>query len=356
MENQLESDSLPKTSLPGFKIYTSKGKRYCYHRKSGKPIDLIKYPFGSPKFHAKVASFDVPKSTKGTPFTLGQLIDQYKASTIEGFGELSTETQKQYNRTFLYLKPLWDDALVSIDPATIMLIRDTVAEERGRHAARICRAVLSVLFAWGIPRGFTKENPCRDIKNIKNKKGHRPNPPWPHETVVIVFHHARHMLPVLAVMYDTGLDLCDAVKLPNKLNENGSFKGYRQKTGKPYHVTLSSFTVDLLKKKDHSAITLCASSEGTPWKESGFKTMWGRLKTKLVEKGLIDRSITLKGLRHTFGRDMRELAGASKQDVSDGLANTIGGHYSAGADMSGQLDPLYKIMHEKRGRSGTQDV
>ncbi len=78
------------------------------------------------------------------------------------------------------------------------------------------KAVLSVLFGWGIERGYVTSNPAKGVKNIRRRKGTPDaNRPWMDiERHVVLDHAQAHMLPALALMAFTGLGPGDALRLP----------------------------------------------------------------------------------------------------------------------------------------------
>lgn len=68
----------------------------------------------------------------------------------------------------------------------------------------------------------------------------------------------------------------------------------------------------------HDAVTVLASSRGTPWTYNGFSIVWNRWRAEQVEKGLLPSDITLKGLRHKVGTILRE-GDADLRQIADYL-------------------------------------
>jgi hypothetical protein len=55
--------------------------------------------------------------------------------------------------------------------ASVVRIRDKAASSRNRRLANYVKALLSVIFGWGLERGFLANNPASGIKDIRRPKG-----------------------------------------------------------------------------------------------------------------------------------------------------------------------------------------
>ncbi len=109
---------------------------------------------------------------------------------------------------------------------------------------------------------------------------------------------------------------------------------------------------ELERMPKHDAITVLASSKGTPWMYDGFQSSFQRLKRKLETKGAIKPGLTPKGLRHTMATWLRE-AGRSERDISDLLAQkspAMGLHYSKDADLARKNRATIDIWEEENKR------
>lgn len=145
--------------IKGFQIFADRhGKMRCYHRKAKIPIDLAKAPLGSPEFFAECARIAELSKVASTakPGTLGMLIADYRASST--FQDLAPRTRSDYQRVFDYLRPIADAGLTKFDRPLVVRIRDKAAE-RGRRFANYVKAVLSIIFGWGIERGYLAAKP-----------------------------------------------------------------------------------------------------------------------------------------------------------------------------------------------------
>src|ERR1035437_6424445 len=202
--------------VKGFKIFIDRhGKWRCYPRKGGAPIDLTKAPLGSAAFFAECARItEISKITApAKPGTLGMLFTQYKAH--RSFTDLAPHTQRDYARAIEYLRPIGDTPLSRFNPPLLVGIRDKAAE-RGRRFGNYVKAVLSVVFGWGVERGMLASNPAKGVKNVRRARGTPDaNRPWTDAERHHGLDHApAHMQPALALMMYTGLGPGDVLKLP----------------------------------------------------------------------------------------------------------------------------------------------
>ena len=99
----------------------------------------------------------------------------------------------------------------------------------------------------------------------------------------------------------------------------------------------------------HDAVTITATTHGTPWTVSGFNSTFIKAIAKLVREGKVGTGLTFHGLRHTCGTLLIE-AGVSLDTVRRWLGQktlAMAIYYSETADTSKQmrtamnkLDPL----------------
>lgn len=348
--------------VKGFQIFQDRHKTWrCYHRKSGTPIDLKKCPLGSLEFFAECdrikslgAATDQAKAG-----TLGLLISKYRAH--RAFMELAERTRADYQWCFDYLHPIRDTALIKFSPPLVVKIRDKAAEKHGVRRGNYIKAVLSLLFAWGVERGHMKNNPAFRIKNVKKPKGSaEANRPWSDlEREVVMKALPIHMKLPVALMMCCGLDPQDAVKLPKTAIKDGSIDVRRGKTGVPLWLKLPKLAIDAAKAQpEHDALTLCANSFGKPWTVSGFRASWRPVKTKLEEEKKIQPGLTLKGLRHTVATILAEM-GMDERTIADYLGQKtieMARHYSRRADKSRKIKGVVKSFNAEVNRRRTKAV
>jgi integrase len=345
--------------VKGFKIFTDRhGHPRCYHRRTKTAVDLIKTPLGSAEFFAACARIAASKQHTMSPKagTLGMLVSEYKQH--RAFTDLATHTRRDYERVFEYLRPIGDTPLLKFTPPLIARIRDE-AGKRGRRTGNYVKAVLRLVFEWGIERGLVKTNPAAGVKNIRKPRGTPDaNRPW----TDVERHHVlddapAHMRPALALMMYSGLGPGDVLKLPRTFYRDGAIATRRSKTGEPvYWPAPAPLRVVLEQAPAHDAITLCANSAGKPWTESGFRASWRTYRAKLRKAESIGPGLTLYGLRHTVAVILRE-AGFDERTIADALGQRtieMARHYAKGADLTEKMRGVAKGFEREVNRRRTK--
>jgi integrase len=326
--------------VKGFKIFNDRhGRERCYHRKTGKRIDLTMAPKGSPEFFAECARIAALATiTTPKPGTLGLLIEAYRGHA--SFLDLAPRTRSDYQSVFGYLQPISDTPLVKFDKPLIVRIRDK-ATTKGRRQANYVKTVLSLLFAWGCERGYLATNPAVGIKSIRRKKGlPDANRPWADEERDAAMTCPAHMKPAIGLMMFTGLGPKDALTLPRNFRKGNDIATSRSKTGEPvFWQCPAELTAILAEAPAHDAITLCANSRGKPWTVSGFNSSWQKFRRKLEREGRIGPGLTLYGLRHTVAVILREM-GYDERTIADALGQAdpkMALHYAKLADLKPKM-------------------
>lgn len=340
--------------VKGVKRYRDRhGQWRCYHRKSGK---ALKAEFGSAEFFLELKSIEEgQKARDPAPGTLGLVIKAYRESPA--FKDKAPATRAGYLRYIDVAKSMHGMALVDIDGPFLAQVRDKIAGKRGRRTANYALAMLSILFEFAKERGWAKDNPAKGVKRVKRERGRpRANRPWSLEERQVVLDAAPWQLKVpIALAMFTGLRKADVIGLTRAVLKGGSIE--TSKNGEevflPVHPDLG-LILDMAPK--HSAVTIAATSEGTPWTESGFNSSFYKLIGRLEEDGRVGLGLTFHGLRHTVGTLLAE-AGAGLDDIRRVLGQktlVMAQHYSDRANkqkatrgMVHRLDPLGR-KNEKR--------
>ena len=334
---------MTRVRVKGFQIFTDRhGKIRCYHRTTRTPVDLGIAPLGSAEFFAECARIAELTKVVGPPKpgTLGLLIEEYRSS--QTFADLAVRTRADYQRCLDHLKPISDMPLVRFDRSLVVRIRDKVAANRGRRFANYVKAVLSILFSWGVERDYVKANPAEKVKNVRRAKdAPEANRAWSDEECHSVLDALPdHMRPAIALMMYTGLGPKDALRLPRSFFKQGEIATRRSKTGEPvFWPAPTELTAILNKSRPHSAVTLCANSYGRPWTESGFRASWATVRKKLEKEGRVGPGLTLYGLRHTVAVILRE-CGFDERTIADALGQKtieMARHYAKGADLKRKM-------------------
>jgi integrase len=324
------------------------GKWRCYHRKTGRPI---KAEFGTPEFFLEVQAIEAGlKAKDSTPGTLGALMKVYKASPA--FDNLASATRAGYQRYFDVAESLHGLRLTEFDAPFLAQVRDTIGQARGRRTANYVLSVISILFTFGIERGFVKAkvNPAKDVKRLRrDKRRPKANRPWSLEERRTVLQEAPWQIKVpLALAMFTGVRKADALSMTKAALRNGKID--TSKTFEEVFVHVHPRLQAILDAAPrHDAVTIAATSRGRPWTESGFNSVWDRFKDGLEKAGKIGPGLTIHGLRHTVGTLLAE-AGTDLDDIRRVLGQktlTMAQHYSERAKKEAatrgavhRLDPL----------------
>jgi len=351
---------MSRVRVKGFHIFTDRhGKRRCYHRATRVAVDLDANPIGSVGFIAEcsriAALAEAGQDPK--PGTLGLLIRRYRAHSA--FGDLAPRTRADYQRIFDYLAPIADTPLRRFDPPLVVRIRDKAADAKGRRFGTYTKTVLSLLFAWGVERGFLAANPANKIKAVKKPRdAPEANRPWrDHERDAVLAALPSHMRPAVALMMFAGLDPQDALSLPRSAIASGSIDARRGKTGQPVWLPIpSQLRSELDAAPPHDAITVCANSAGRPWTVSGFRASWRKVKLKLEADGAVGAGLTLKGLRHTVATILAE-SGFDDRTIADMLGQKtveMAQHYSRRADRSRKMAAVIETFSAEVNRRRTE--
>jgi integrase len=352
---------MTRVSVKGFQIFTDRhGKLRCYHRATRVAVNLEAAPLGTAEFFAEcsriIASIKAPGTPK--PGTLGMLIALYRGH--EAFTDLASRTRQDYQRIFDYLKPIDSTALVRFNRPFVVRIRDKAAEH-GRRFGNYVKAVLSIIFAWGMERDYLKSNPAEGVKNIPRRRDMpEANRPWSDEERHAVLDEAPvYMKPAIALMMFTGLGPKDALRLPRSFYRDGEIATRRSKTAEPvYWPAPAELRTVLASTPTHDAITLCANSNGKPWTESGFRASWRPIRLRLEKTGAIGAGLTMYGLRHTVAVILRE-SGFDERTIADALGQKtieMARHYAKGADLKPKMRNVVASFDAELNRRRTKAV
>ena len=348
--------------VKGFQIFADRrGRMRCYHRKSRIAVDLEKAPLGSAEFFSECSRIGELTKASGPPRpgTLRLLVTEYRGSPA--FLDLAQRTRADYQRCLDYLAPISDTALLKFDRGLVVRIRDKATARHGRRFGNYVKAVMSIVFAWGAERGYVASNPAEKVRNIRRQKGSpEANRPWADEEREAVLKGApAHMLSAIGLMMFTGLGPKDALRLPRTFYKAGEIATRRSKTGEPVFWPAPRALRDILEAgPKHSAVTLCANSNGRPWTDDGFRASWRKIRIDLEQQGLVGPSLTLYGLRHTVAVILRE-SGADERTIADALGQKtieMARHYARGADLRRKMRGVVASFDREVNRRRTKAV
>ena len=339
--------------VKGFKIFIDRhGKARCYHRATGHKVDLTKAPLGSAAFFAeceRIAAFaEKTAATPAKPGTLGALIVETRKS--DWWRDLGDRTRADYQWCADYLQPIASTPITRLSAPLIARILEKAAQSKGWRRANYIRSFLMGVFKVCVPLGYVAENYAEKVPQKRRPKdAPRANRPWRRDEVAAMLEHARpHIAAAVVLMANTGLDPCDAVRLRRDEVSGGVIRGLRSKTGQPVAVPITGDLQQALDRAPpHDAITVLATSNGTPWTVAGLRASFRQDRLCLEGEGLVDPGLTLKGLRHTVATFLRE-AGVSPRDIADLLGQrteSMALHYSDRSDLTEKNRATISVLH-----------
>lgn len=348
-------------TVPGVKLYSSRGKQYAYHRATGK---RIRAPVGSAAFLAEVERLNAG-IVKAAPRkgTMGALIEAYRASPE--FTELAPRSRRDYQAVFDYLQPLEGDLLSQINSATVIDIRDAAFAAHKRRFANYVLAVLRLLFKWGEARDRMATNPAAAVPKVRRPRSTPiPNRPWTDDECDIVLAAAKGGIKIaIALGMFAGMREGDALSVTRAIYDGIWLRWRQGKTGGEVEIPATPELKKLLDaeiaRRSQSTVTalnLVVGERGAPYTGDGFRAMFFRLVRRLAADGQVKPGLTFHGLRHTAGRVLSE-GGAEPRMIAVLLGHktlAMAAHYSEGASRRklavGAVTKL--TTHANRKRTG----
>lgn len=281
------------------------GKLRCYHRPTGTAIEA---EFGTAAFFAELGRLNrsIIKRETVTAGSLGAVYREYRTTT--GFTDLAVATRRGYDKYFALI-PTWHEvAMREIEPPAIAAMRDKLVTKHGRRTANYVLSVLSVLYGYGVEKGYATTNPVKDVRRVrKDKAAPRANRPWSDQECLTVVREAPAQIRVpIALCMFTGMRKRDALTVgPDVLDQEGLISFDTSKTGErvtiPLHPALGYV---LATRPFKEARTLATTSRGDRWTDTGFDSVWSRFRDDLERQGLVEPDLTIHGLRHTVGNTL----------------------------------------------------
>jgi integrase len=291
---------------------------------------------------------------QATPGTLGLLVQRYRGH--EAFTDLAERTRSDHQDVFDYLQPIADTPLSRFTPPRIVRIRGKAGQDKGRRFGSYVKTVLSLVFAWGIERGYLASNPASKIKGIrKPRNAPQANRPWADAERYAVLRAAPpHLKLPIGLMMFTGMDPQEALRLPRSALDAGTIAIRRGKTSVPVAMPVIDELQAILDEAQLPDVgSLCLNSRGKPWTGGGFNASWRKLRLPLERTGQIRAGLFPKGLRHTVATILAE-AGVDVDGIAAVLAHEtsqMAKHYSRRADRARRVAGAIATSEQKADRS-----
>jgi len=180
------------------------------------------------------------------------------------------------------------------------------------------------------------------VKRVKRPyDAAKANRPWTEEERRTVLAEVPYQLrvPVALAMF-TGLRKGDVLSLTKSAIRDGQIWRRTSKTGQEISIPIHPDLAHLLASAPpHDAVTVAATTNGTPWTESGFNSTFIKAIANLSRGGRVGPGLTFHGLRHTVGTLLIE-AGYDIDTVRRWLGQktlAMAIHYSETADTSERM-------------------
>ncbi|OWO84023.1 integrase [Photorhabdus luminescens] len=154
----------PADSALPIRVYRGKTK-YEFHPAAGGSISLC--PLDAPLSVVYAEYEKINRDMSHDVFSLQMLVDKYIKSA--NFRELSKETQKDYHKYSNKLMPVFGKMTPdNVKPEHIRKYMDKRGLKSRTQANRE-RTFLSSVYRWGYERGLVKRNPCKGVRQFKEK-------------------------------------------------------------------------------------------------------------------------------------------------------------------------------------------
>lgn len=303
---------------------TAKGRVYYYHRPTGKRIKAD--PGDAAAFAAEVAALNAGARSidnETRPDTVGGLIAAYKRSPQ--FLELAADTKKSYLRGFDGWQPVDGMPVSQLDQPFALALQEKIYRRRGRWLANMSVTVMSIVLAWGVPRGLVASNVAAGIPKIRRRKGTpTPNRAWTATEVDAALRaSAGGLRKAIALAYYAGLRKKDVVELPRAARTaNGVIDMTQSKTGRELSMFEARRLRTILDETDAiPGETVVVNTSGRPYTRDGLDSVFEKLKRDLLKAGAIRAGLTFHGLRKSLGKRAAD-AGMSENDIAAALGHS----------------------------------
>lgn len=356
----------------GVNRVTAKGRVYYYHRATG--VRLRADPSNARAFSAEVDALDAgSRATElrraALPGSLGALLAKYRAAP-EFADALKPATRKSYERVFAAVQPLDELDLDDLDQPYLLALRDRINRASGRWLANYTTTVLSVVMAWGMPRGYVDTNAAAGVPKIRKPKGSGvANKAWKPAEVEAVLKAAQRkgfagLRKAVALAYYGGLRISDVVVLPLAGRSKGAIEIVQSKTDHELTIFESrrlQIILDEPNKVDQapaatrrivraSPSTIVQRDDGRPYTVDGLDSLFHRIKAELAAVGTIRDGLTFHGLRKSLGKRAAdaghsELAIAAAMGHSNPASSRV---YTIEANRRRGSKQVFKSLNRKR--------
>jgi len=330
---------------------TVNDKTYYYDRISGERIES---EFGTPAF---LAELDLKRNGrhKKEDGSLGALIRAYRASPE--FKQLAPRTKADYDKALDHLQPSELLPAKIVTTKWLIELRDKTALKHGRKFTNYVKVVLSIVFNWGIPRGYCTANPAQHVPEIPRPKNARiVNRPWTdREFDIVLAASPRAIRRAMGLGAYAGFREGDALIAPWTAYDGRTVEWRQGKTGEPVNLPVHKKLKAILSDKSDEGLLIVLNTRGVPYTGSGFRSVFFKIIRKLVKAGKVKPGLTFHGLKHTLGKNLAD-AGADRDTIKAvmrHLTDAASRVYTREADQAKAAKRGMKLLQGGRNRRGT---
>jgi len=247
------------------------------------------------------------------------MIDRFMLTELQKY---SDKTQDDYRRYCGVLREVFGDSPLELEPHFIQSFLDlsTHKVQANRQIGLLSRMYSVAVGRWG----WLQANPCKQIH--RNREEHRTRYITDAEYAVLLLHASGTLQCVIELAYLTAARKGDLLKIMLNDDKHDGLHIRQQKTGK-YQIfnwspaLRAAFDQAKHLRRRHDSLYLFCTRTGAPHSESGFNSMWRRLK---VRAGLPDihfhdlRAKSVTDAKRKYGRDFAQaLAGHASGSMTD---------------------------------------
>lgn len=229
--------------------------------------------------------------------------------------------------------------LKQITTGDLFKLRDKAFKAKGRRFANYVVQVLRLTLEWGRKRDMLKDNPAKDVDQIRKPSNEaKVNRAW---TPAEIEAFAAAAPPQLVIPFMLGLFAGmrqgDALQVTWSAYDGTALRWTASKNGEACLAPVSGAfkkALDAAKEKRGRAVQIAVTSSGSPWTQSGFRASFFKLLRSLRAAAAVEPGCTFHGLRHTIGSSGRD-AGFSESQVAAAIGDrspTMAQRYGQEAD------------------------
>lgn len=275
--------------------------------------------------YRKAAGHELDHSDDGQPKpgSVAALVSAFEASAE--FAALKASTQAEWRRNLKRVEAAWGPLPVAaIETKHVLSLRDRFGKQPAT-ANNLMRALSSAM-TWGLPRGWSKTNPCMGVKKLK---GIGTYAPWSWDEIVLFRTHARARLwQAAALALYSGQRQADVLKMRWSDLDGGMMHVVQEKTGAELWIPMHADLKVVLEGVPRVADTILTTERGLPW-GSGFKASWQAQMDVPALASLREAGCVFHGLRKSAVVFLLE-AGCTDAEVSaiTGQSRQMVEHYA----------------------------